>query len=90
MTSNTEAAILGRLIEPEKDDLSPEAARSILGLDFPSGDKARMDELVAKAQDGSISADESIELDNYVKVGHLLALLQSKARSSLARAGFAA
>jgi hypothetical protein len=90
MNGNTEAAILGRLIEPEKSDRPPEAARFLLRLDFTPGDKARMDELAAKAREGAIDADDRAELENYVHVGHLLALMQSKARNSLKRGGFAA
>jgi hypothetical protein len=42
-----------------------------------------MHELAVKNQQGVISASELEELDNYVQAGELLALLQSKARSSL-------
>jgi hypothetical protein len=37
--SNGEAAILGRLIRPERAELSPEAARSILKLEFDDQDR---------------------------------------------------
>jgi hypothetical protein len=90
MTANTETAILSRLIDPDKTNLSPEAARYILSMDFRSDDRRKMQELSEKAQKGTLDADEQAELDNYVRVGHLLALMQSKARKSLKRAGFAA
>jgi hypothetical protein len=63
--------------------MTPELARSILGLSFPDEDKARMHELAVKNQEGQISAAELEELDNYIKVGELLAILWSKARQSL-------
>jgi hypothetical protein len=87
MTANSEAVILSRVIEPEKPNMSPEAARALLELDFGAEDRSRMNELAAKARQGALSADEGQELDNYLGVGHLLALMQSKARRSLREAG---
>jgi hypothetical protein len=80
---NTEAAILSRLIEPERKGLSPDAARYILSLQFQDPDLARMKELAGKAQEGALTAGEEVELENYRHVGHLLTLLRSKARVSL-------
>lgn len=85
-----EAAILSRIIHPERDDLSPEAARSILKLDFDEQDRARMHELAGRAQDGALSEGEAAELESYRRVGRLLDLMRSKARRSLKRAGVAA
>lgn len=87
MTTNTSAAILNRLIEPEADDLSPEAAQSILRLDFHGTDHTRMAELSTKAQEGRLTVDEREELNEYLRVADLLAVLQSKARRSLKRIG---
>jgi hypothetical protein len=87
---NGEAAILGRLIRPEQDELSPDAARSILRLDFDTQDRARMHELALKAQQGSLTAADEAELASYRGVGRLLELLRSKARRSLKRAGLEA
>lgn len=83
MTTNTETAILDRVIEPGSGELSPDAARYLLSLDFKEDDHRRMHELAQKAQAGTLSEDERQELQNYVDVGHLVALLQSKARVSL-------
>jgi hypothetical protein len=44
-----------------------------------------MHELVAGNREGRLSAEEQEELDNYVRVGDLLAILQSKARKLLKR-----
>ena len=57
---NCEAAILSRLIRPERADLSPEAARSILKLEFDDEDRARMHALAAKAQRGELTDAEEI------------------------------
>jgi hypothetical protein len=89
MTANTGTAILNRLIDPEADDLSPDAAHSLLALDFQEKDHARMAELSAMAQSGAITPEESEELQEYLQVADLLAVLQSKARRSLKRLGIA-
>jgi hypothetical protein len=82
-TANSETAILARLIEPERSGLAPEAARYILTLDFKGSDLQRMNELAEKARDGALSPGDEREIENYRHVGHLLALLRSKARVSL-------
>jgi hypothetical protein len=81
---NTSGDILNRLLEPESGSLSTEAARYLLSIDFPEADRERMDTLAEKSQAGELLADERDELEEYVRIGHLLALIQSKARQSLA------
>jgi len=86
-SANTEAAILSRLIEPGRSGLAPEAARYVLTLEFNDSDQRRMNELADKAREGALSPIEEKELENYRHVGHLLALLRSKARVSLKQQG---
>ena len=80
---SSETAILDRVILPEQADLPGEAARYLLALDFSPADRERMNTLAAKASEGALSPDETSEIDSYRHVGHLLALMQSKARRSL-------
>ena len=84
-TQTSEAAILSRVIRPDRGTWSKEAAESILRFDFPSTDIDQMNLLAAKARDGSLSSGELAELENYRRAGRLLELLQSKARLSLKR-----
>lgn len=79
----SEVAILGRVIEPEKPTLSPEAAQAILAFDFSLKDKDRMRVLSAKAQTGTLSRREQTEMNNYERAGHVINIMQSKARKSL-------
>jgi hypothetical protein len=79
----SEIAIFARLIKANDGDLSHELARYILTLGFDDEAQARMHELAERNQEGALSSQEQGELQNYVKVGHLLALLHSKARRSL-------
>jgi hypothetical protein len=65
--------------------LSRQLARFILTLGFDSVDQDRMRDLAARNQDGALSGEEQEELLNYVKAGHLLAVLHSKARKSLGK-----
>ena len=87
----SEAAIFTRVWDDEPNGLTPTVARHVLKLRFSSADQARMHELAEKNQAGELTASEIEELDNFVKVGDLLALLQSKARQRLrkTRAGAA-
>ena len=81
--NTSELAILSRVLEPEKPTFSSAAARAILDFDFNEADKVRMHELSAKAQEGALSRREQAELDNFERVGHVISLMQSKARRSL-------
>ena len=78
-----DAEILARLIEPEKSGLEPDLARYLLTLDFRPMDIDRMNLLAQKACDGDLTQSEAAELESYRHIGHLLALMQSKARASL-------
>ena len=79
----SEAAIFGRIFADGRQALTPELARHILALEFNDEDKARMHELAVKNQEDRISAEELRDLDSYVKVADLVAILQSKARKLL-------
>ena len=84
--SKTASAIWSRIVKPERANLTPEAARAILKLDFDPEDHRRVDELSAKAQKGTLTPEEQAELDEYIRVDLQLAVLRSKARLSLKRA----
>jgi hypothetical protein len=77
------AAIFARLWETDNGQLSPALARHVLKLGFSAADQARMHELAAKNQEGTISPAELEELDSYVTVADLLGILKSKARQRL-------
>ncbi len=83
--SSSAAAIFVRLWEGE-GELTVPVARHILKLQFSEADKTRMHELIERNREGELGDAEREELDNFVKVGDLLAILQSKARKLLKRA----
>lgn len=82
-TPNTEAAILSRVIEFDAGPTSPDVARYLLSMRLPPADEDRVNELSAKARAGILSAGEAQELDSYLHIGRLLAVLQSRARRFL-------
>jgi hypothetical protein len=80
---NTEAAILARLIESRVEDLSQGAAEYLLAIRFGDDDVARMNELSELARQGSLTPLQEAELDSYLHVSNLLAIMQSRARRFL-------
>jgi len=83
LSSNSEAAIWARLMQAQKDELSPEAADFLLAMDFGETDRQRMLQLAERSEAGTLTAEEQIEFDGYLHVGNLLAIMQSKARLAL-------
>ncbi len=83
ITGSKEAAILSRVIRPEKDDLPDEQAKTLLRLKFEQSDLDRLHELVVKNQDDELTADEKEELEDYLRVSAFLDLMHAKARYSL-------
>ncbi len=81
--TSSELAIFARMIRVDDSDLSRELARYILTLGFDDEDKKKMTDLAERNQEGLLSGAEKAELENFVKAGHLLALLHSKARMTL-------
>ncbi len=79
----SEVSILNRILRPDDPTFSPEGAQDILSLGFSESDKQRMRELSAKARAGTLTAEEDAEAGRYELLGHLLGILQSKARRSL-------
>jgi hypothetical protein len=86
-TTITEADILEKVVSPRDADLNREAARSFLGFKFDSGTTRHIRQLLRKNNRGSISAEERIVLEKYLRVGQLIDLLHAKARLSLRENG---
>jgi len=79
----TEAAILARMIQTRSGELSLEAANYLLSFQFDESDLSRMNELSELARQGLLSPAQASELDSYIHVGNLLAVMQAKARRAL-------
>jgi hypothetical protein len=77
--------LLLRVFDLPGRGLTPSLAESLLALDFPESDAARIGELNVKANEGKLTVEEEAELEAYLNVNDLLAYWQSKARQSLQR-----
>jgi hypothetical protein len=84
---NDEASILSRAIDPERGAWTPGVAQGILSLALSAADRDRMNELAAKSADGSLGADEELEIESYRQACRVLDLMKAKARLSLKKAG---
>ena len=84
---NDEASILSRAIDPDSGTWAPDIARGILSLTLSLSDRDRMNELAAKSRDGSLGADEQLEIESYRQACRLLDLMKAKARLSLKNTG---
>jgi hypothetical protein len=71
------------VIESDATPITPEAARYLLSMQLPRADEERVNELSAKARAGSLIDAEAQELDSYLRIGRLLAVMQSRARRLL-------
>jgi hypothetical protein len=80
-------AVLEQHAELDAESLSPATARKILEFQFGTSHHQRVKALSRKAQAATLSPAEQEELDEYIRVGTLLSILQSRARRALKAAG---
>ena len=85
--TNNEVEIWAGVITSDQSDMPEPAATTVLGWRFNDEAKQRMEELAARNGQGTLSDSEREELEAYVNVGQVIAILQAKARLSLKRAG---
>ncbi|MEQ8786294.1 MAG: hypothetical protein RIC55_08340 [Pirellulaceae bacterium] len=79
----TESDILADVIAPDHGDLSADIAQFVLGWKFTDRAVARMNDLAQRNSKGTITGEERVELEKYLRVGSLINLVQAKARLSL-------
>ncbi len=77
--------ILDRFLDPVTEILPPETARKILELRLDPELQARLDVLAEKANQGTLSAEEREEYEEYVEGLDLIAVFKLKARAALGR-----
>lgn len=83
----SDGEILEHVVSPVTGGLDPDAARAILDLKFDDGATKRIRQLLQKNNRGTISAEERITLEKFLRVGKFIDLLHAKARLSLKEAG---
>jgi hypothetical protein len=80
---NCDVAIMARIVQPERGDLSLAAAKAMLKFAFVQSDRERAHALLQKAQAGMLTDAEQAEIDDYERVGYLLGIIHAKARKAL-------
>ena len=78
--STSPVAIFARLFDPERIELSPAVAETLLRITFDQQDRDRMHELSARNRDAGLTREEEAELDSYLHVGSLLDVMHARAR----------
>ncbi len=89
MTSTVQpaaSAALQRILDPVGRCLTPDVARTLLGLRADTETQARLEELADKSTEGALTDAEREEYRACVSAMDFLAVLQSKARAMLAGA----
>src|SRR5262249_54965377 len=83
MRSADDSLIWERIAAPAFSDITPDAAKSILRMRFETAQIRRIHTLSNQSKKRSLSPSERAELDVYLRFGHVLTLLHSRARMSL-------
>ena len=78
----SEAAIFGRVIE-RSGELSVELAEHVLSLNISSSDQQKVQLLLEKNANSTLSTTEREELENLKHVADLISLWHSRARRAL-------
>jgi hypothetical protein len=81
----SEIEIWRGVISPDDREMSAAEANAVLGWEFDDRAKRRMDELAMRNGQGKLTESEREELEAWVHVGQVIAILQAKARLSLQR-----
>ena len=81
------ATYLDRMLEPVTDCLTPEVARRLAQMRADPELQARIDDLADRCTEGTLTAEEKLEYETYVRAGNLIAILQAKARILLGTLG---
>jgi hypothetical protein len=77
--------VLDRFLNPLRDILSPEVAQAIADLRADAATQKRLEDLADRHHEGQLTAEELAEYDDLVNGANVIAVLQAKARSVLAR-----
>ncbi len=83
MANSEDLASLERLLRPLRRELSAELAGALVRLKADAEVQARYDQLAGKNTDGTLTADERLELESLVRANSVLSLLKAEARAFL-------
>jgi hypothetical protein len=83
--ATSEVTIWEMIMRPHFGEMTPDTAKTILGLSIPDEERARMKALLAKSKAGTLSREEALDLDECERAGNTLSVLKAKARRILKR-----
>lgn len=75
--------LLDDVLEPVAACLTLESARRIADLRANVATQSRLDALADKANEGTLTAEEAAEYDEFLAALHVISVLQARARSVL-------
>jgi hypothetical protein len=81
--ASTVVGLFSKLFDPDRIDMTPEAAECLLRVAFDQADRDRVHVLVQKNSRGELTPEEDQELESYILAGDLLTILHLKARAAL-------
>ena len=67
--------------------MTTSVAKFLLKFTLPEADHRRVATLNERANEGLLSGDERLELEEYIRVDAILSIMKSKARLALAKHG---
>ena len=86
-TTYSDQDILEHIMSPVSGGMSAEAARAVLELKFDATATKLIRQLLQKNNRGTISAEERVTLEKFLRVGKFIDLLHAKAHLSLKEHG---
>jgi hypothetical protein len=85
--ANSESAIWSRLVEMRHEPISAETARYLLSFRLSEADHSRMQELMDKSNEGTLTREDEAEFDSYLNIADLLTVMHSQARLAMRSMG---
>ena len=71
----------------ERLNVPADSAQGILSIEFSNTDEARMQDLIDRNNQGTLSDAEKHEMESFRRVGRFLAIVQARARLQLKQNG---
>ena len=84
MDPAAEISVLNKALDPLSESLTPDGARCIIELRPDPETIVLLEELGNKANEGTLTEEETRLYESHVRAGNLITLLQAKARKFLA------
>jgi hypothetical protein len=78
---STVVGLFSKLFDPDRIDLTPEAAECLLKVSFDQADRDRVHELVQKNSRGELTPDEDREFEMFILANDLLSIIHMAAQA---------